>query len=269
MKDSANTPLVIKIGGRALENVSRLDNLFQRIASLATQRPCVLVHGGGNQIDQWLQQFNRPLEKQHGLRITPAQDMPVVAGVLAGALNVQLVATFNHAVGHIQNAPKAMAVGVSLADAGWCTLAHDSPRGAVGAPIIKDSSASYLLHLLAGGLIPVVCSIGSLSDGTLANVNADLAAAAVAGVLGAELLLLTDVDAILNKNGEIIENISAVDALALIADGTVIGGMRIKLEAAVQAAQLSRRSTAVAAWYSQAALTALLNGQATATRIFA
>lgn len=265
MTQSANMPLVIKIGGRALEDMNKLSSLFSRIATLVTERPCVIAHGGGALVDQWLQAQHRPVIKEHGLRVTSKEDMPLVAGALAGALNTQLVAAFNY---HAQYPRSGKAVGVSLADADWCPLQHDQGRGQVGTPDLAHCDGAYLNQLLAAGMLPVVCSVGALNDGSLANVNADLAAAAVAAVLQAELLLLTDVDAILDIEGKVIAQITPDQGAAFILDGTVQGGMRIKLEAALQAARVSRRSTAVAAWYSDAALTALLNGQATATRIY-
>lgn len=260
-------PLVIKLGGRALEDISKLHSLFNRIAVLQTERPCVLVHGGGSLVDQWLHLLQRPVQKEQGLRITSAENMPFVAGALAGNLNTQLVAALNHHTVEPAKLAKIRAVGVSLADADWCQLKHDTARGQVGTPDLSGCEASYLKLLLIAGLLPVVCSIGAFNNGTLANVNADLAAAAVAALLQAELLLLTDVDAIYDTQGDLIAEITPTQGADLISNGTVQGGMRVKLEAALQAAQMSRRSTAVAAWYNDAALTALLNGQAPATRI--
>lgn len=262
---AAPLPLVIKLGGRALEDTSKLNGLFGRIAALHAQRPCVLVHGGGSLVDHWLGLLHQPVRKEQGLRITRAEDMPFVAGALAGSLNTHLVAALNH---HAESCHSTMrAVGVSLADANWCQLKQNTTLGQVGTPDIAGCDPSHLQLLLGAGLVPVVCSIGTFQDGSLANVNADLAAAAVASILQAELLLLTDVDAIYDTQGHLISEITPTQGTALINDGIVQGGMRVKLEAALQAAHISRRSTAVAAWYSDAALTALLNGQAPATRI--
>lgn len=253
------TPLVVKIGGRALNDLAALESLLTRLAAASQTRHTVLVHGGGDLIDTWLQRFERPVVKNQGLRVTQPADMPVVAGALAGALNSQLVATIN-ALG-------TPACGMSLADAHWCRLVEDTARGAVGIPDIAQSDAGYLTTLLDAGLLPVVSSVGMLANGQLVNVNADLAAAAVAAVLEADLLLLTDVDAILDQQGNPVTNVTPLQAQALIDSNVVHDGMKVKLEAALQAAQLSRRSTAVAAWYNQAPLTAILNGQALASRI--
>ena len=255
-------PLVVKIGGQGLADFDRLQPLLGNIAKTAQQRPMVLVHGGGHLVDAWLNRFDKPAQKSMGLRITPPQDMPIVAGALAGALNTQLVAQLNQL-----KASAMRAVGTSLADAHWCQLQQDTLRGAAGTPALTNSSAAYLKYLIAGGYTPVISSIGMFDDGSLANVNADLAAAAVAALLQADLLLLTDVDAILDRQGQIIGRLNLQQAQQLIANGTVQGGMRVKLAAALEAAQVSRRSTAVAAWYSSADLTAHFTGQATATQI--
>lgn len=256
-------PLVVKIGGQGLTDFSRLQPLLINIAGTAQQRPVVVVHGGGHLVDAWLSRFDKPVRKSVGLRVTPAQDMPIVAGALAGALNTQLVAQLNQL-----KAPALQAVGASLADAHWCQLTQDTHRGAVGTPSLPQSTSTYLRTLMTGGYTPVISSVGMFDDGSLANVNADLAAAAVAALLQADLLLLTDVDAILDRQGQVIARLNHQQAQQLIDDGTVQGGMRVKLAAALQAAQISRRSTAVAAWYSSADLTAHFTGQATATQIF-
>lgn len=255
----SESPVVIKIGGAALAQTQALQAVLQRIATLQKHRPCVLVHGGGSVVDSWLTQWQRPVQKQHGLRLTPAADMPVIAGALAGAVNTELVIAAQQA--------GIRACGISLADDNWCRLTKDECRGAVGTPIPAESSPVLLHTLLGAGLMPVVCSIGKDANGQRLNVNADLAAACVAAILKADLLLLTDVAAILTASGDIVASVNPAQAHQLIADNTVHGGMRIKLEAALQAAQLSRRTTAVAAWASTAPLTAVLAGTAPATRI--
>ena len=280
-------PLVVKIGGQGLADIERLHPLLVNIAKTAQQRPVVLVHGGGHLVDAWFSRFDKPVQKSMGLRVTQPHDMPIVAGALAGALNTQLVALLNQL-----KAPALHAVGVSLADAHWCQLTQDTHRGAVGIPSLPitartttartttaqpttpqptttepTSSGAYLRCLLTGGYTPVISSIGMFNDGGLANVNADQAAAAVAALLQADLLLLTDVDAILDREGRVINRLNIQQGQQLIDEGTVQGGMRVKLAAALEAAQMSRRSTAVAAWYSSADLTAHFTGHATATQI--
>jgi acetylglutamate kinase len=252
-------PLVIKVGGKALQDLGALQPLLQRIVQLQAERPCVLVHGGGAQVDTWLQTFGHPLRKVDGLRLTPDASMPVVAGALAGALNTQLVSALQQ--------QGTRACGLTLVDANWCSLQHLPALGAVGEPQLADCNGQLLTLLCGQQILPVIASIGQLADGTLVNVNADMAAACAAAVLDADLLLLTDVDAILDQQQRALGDITVQQAQRLVVDNVVAGGMKVKLQTALNATQLSRRSTAVAAWYSQASLTAILSGQAMATRI--
>lgn len=258
------TPLVVKLGGRALDDLSALQPVLKRIVQAAQQRPVAVVHGGGNLIDTWLGVFGHKVAKQDGLRITQNEDMPVVAGVLAGTLNTRLTASIQQL--------GATAIGLSLIDGGWCVCRHDSARGLVGIPEVVQPDSVFLRALITKGWVPVFNPVGMLADGQLVNVNADLAAACVAQALQADLLLLTDVQAILDNSGQVIDTLNAGQGEALINNHTVQGGMKVKLEAALQAHQYTnataqRRSTAVAAWFHDAPLTAFFSGDAPATRI--
>ncbi|RUO25653.1 acetylglutamate kinase [Aliidiomarina minuta] len=252
-------PVVIKIGGAGLNDSALLERLLLAVKAIKKERSCVLVHGGGSLIDNWLTTWSRPVLKEHGMRITLDEDMPLIAGALSGAINSQLAAAANQA--------GLRAVGSSLLDANWCALTQDHTRGAVGIPVPENSNPDYLQLLLNNGLTPVISSIGQGDQGQLLNVNADLAAATVAAVLKADLLLLTDVPAIMTADGESLHTINSELAAQLIADNTVHGGMRVKLEAALQAARLSRRTTAVAGWDQPEQLAAVLQGLSYGTRI--
>ncbi|WP_417659189.1 acetylglutamate kinase [Pseudidiomarina sp.] len=249
--------LVLKLGGRVLQNAKNLSALLSTVQQLAQLRPLVLVHGGGDQVEQLLLQLGHTSLKVDGQRITPAAQMPIVAGVLAGDINSQLVSLAQQ---HQLNA-----VGLTLADGLSVRCDIDNSRGAVGVP--HPNNAALLMLLLAHNYVPILSSIGAAADGQRLNVNADLAAAAVAQLLDADLVLLTDVPGILDKHGALINSISVEQADALIADGTVRDGMLVKLNAAVQAAQASRRSIAVAGWQNAKALTRLAQGKAAGTRI--
>ncbi|WP_417666511.1 acetylglutamate kinase [Pseudidiomarina sp.] len=249
--------LVLKLGGRVLQNAKNLSALLSTVQQLAQLRPLVLVHGGGDQVEQMLLQLGHTSLKVDGQRITPTAQMPIVAGVLAGDINSQLVALAQQ---HQLNA-----VGLTLADGQSVRCDIDSSRGAVGVPF--PNNAALLTLLLAHNYVPILSSIGVSADGQRLNVNADLAAAAITQLLDADLVLLTDVPGILDKHGALIDSISIDHAEALIADGTVRDGMLVKLNAAVQAAQASRRSIAVAGWQNAKALTRLAQGKAAGTRI--
>lgn len=256
-------PVVIKIGGRALSTQPDIRQaLLQRlrdIIALHQSRPCVLLHGGGDLIDEWLAAFGRTTDKIDGQRLTTDGDMPIIAGALAGALNTQLVAACNRF--------GQASCGVSLLDGNGFLLHQDAARGAVGVPDFEHSNATYIATLLEQGYLPVVNSVGMLANGRLVNVNADLAAAAVAACLDGDLILLTDVAAIYDKQGQPLTDITLARGEQLIANAVVRDGMQVKLAAAMQATALSRRTTAVASWQGTAPLTAVLDGSALASHI--
>lgn len=251
------TPLVIKLGGRVLTDTDALNHLLTIMARLAALRPLVLVHGGGDQVQALLQQLGEQSHKVDGQRVTPTHHIPIVAGVLAGDINSQLCA--------LAQQHGLAAVGMTLQAGGTVQCDIDQSRGAVGLP--KPGSSQLLQLLLEQDYVPVLSSLGVSADGQRLNVNADLAAAVVAQVLHADLILLTDVPGILDHDGSLIETITAEQAPQLIADGVVRDGMVVKLNAALQAAETSRRSIAVAGWQDANALTRLAKGEAAGTRI--
>ncbi|MDN7124801.1 acetylglutamate kinase [Pseudidiomarina sp. 1APP75-32.1] len=251
------TPLVIKIGGRVLTDPTALSQLFSTVQKLAALRPLVLVHGGGDQVQALLQRLGDVSAKTDGQRVTPAAQMPIVAGVLAGDLNSQLCA--------IAQQHGLASVGLTLQAGSTVRCEVDTTRGAVGIP--QPHSSKLLELLLDANYLPILSSIGLSADGQRLNINADLAAGAVAQVLHADLILLTDVAGILDRDGLLIDSIDATQVLQLISDGIVRDGMVVKLNAALQAAQHSRRSIAVAGWQDANALTRLAKGEAAGTRI--
>lgn len=252
-------PLVIKIGGAILEKASALKALLVEIAKLEGQQ-VVLVHGGGSSVDAQLAQAGFTTEKKDGKRITPAEQMPIIAGTLAGFVNKTIVGQANEL--------KLAAVGLSLGDGNMvsCTLA-DLALGNVGDPAPKESA--LLTTLLSNGFFPVVSSIGALDNGELVNVNADDAAVAICQLLEAELLLLTDVPGVKGADGEWLIELGSQQAAELIEQGVIAGGMTAKVNAALLAANQLRRSIAVASWQSPELIVNLLKGDNIGTRILA
>ncbi len=252
-------PLVIKIGGAILEKASALKALLVEIAKLKNQQ-VVLVHGGGSSVDAQLSQAGFTTEKKDGKRITPAEQMPIIAGTLAGFVNKTIVGQANEL--------KLAAVGLSLGDGNMvsCTLA-DPALGNVGDPAPKESA--LLTTLLSNGFFPVVSSIGALDNGELVNVNADDAAVAICQLLEAELLLLTDVPGVKGADGEWLVELGSQQAAELIEQGVIAGGMTAKVNAALLAANQLRRSIAVASWQSPELIVNLLKGDNIGTRILA
>lgn len=259
MITTSTRPWVIKVGGRALQP-AHLPQLAQSLAAVLPIRPLVLVHGGGDQISAALATAGVVSEqKVNGQRLTAAADIPIIAGVLAGDLNSQLVAALQQY--------QVNAVGLTL-NAGFSTSCTEaSALGAVGEPLPDDPR---LLELLtACGYVPVLASLGTSATGARLNVNADLAAGAIAQLLNADLVLLSDVAGILDANAQLVPELNAAKATALQAEGTLAGGMIVKVQAALKAAQAARRSIAVASWQDPQALLALAHGQAAGTRVIA
>jgi len=250
-------PLVIKIGGAILEQESALDALLEVIASLDEQ-PVVLVHGGGCVVDDLLSQAGFTTMKKNGLRVTPKEQMPVISGALAGSVNKAIVAS--------ANSKSIPAVGLSLLDGDMvsCQL-HPQELGQVGVPTANKST--LLDTLIANKFMPVVCSIGALNSGDLVNVNADDAAVIICQLLNAELLLLTDVNGVMDAQGQVLASLSQQQAQQLIQQGVIKGGMTAKVNAAFEAANQLRRSIAVASWQSPGQIKALLSGETIGTRI--
>jgi len=251
-------PLVIKIGGAILEKVDALANLLKVIAKLKTDAKVVLVHGGGCVVDEMLAQAGFTTVKKHGLRVTPKEQIGLISGALAGTVNKSIVAT--------ANSMKLPAVGLSLADGDMIAcIKSDLDLDEVGVPSPKSSQ--LLDVLLNSHFLPVISSIGALSNGDLVNVNADDAAVAICQLLNADLLLLTDVNGVKGGNGEYLTSLNNQQAKLLIEEGVIAGGMTAKVNAALQAANQLRRSIAVASWQSPEQITQLLSGQGVGTQI--
>ncbi len=250
-------PLVIKIGGAILEKESALTALLNVIAKLKNKQ-VILVHGGGCVVDEMLSQAGFVTEKKHGLRVTPKEQIALISGALAGTVNKAIVAT--------ANSLNLAAVGLSLNDGDMisCELSTQG-LGQVGVPTTNNSK--LLDSLLKAKFLPVISSIGALANGDLVNVNADDAAVAICQLLNAELLLLTDVNGVKGSDGEYLASLNNEQAIQLIEQGVIAGGMTAKVNAALQAAQQLRRSIAVASWQSPEQISLLLDGYGVGTQI--
>ena len=224
-------PLVIKIGGSTLGST---DTTFRDVAALAKAGDVpVVVHGGGAEASRWLERMNIPSKFERGLRVTDEDVLPVVVAVFAGLVNKRIVASIN--------AAGALAVGMCGADGRIleCRLA-DPAFGFVGEPERVHPAAISALH--SAGIIPVIGPIGFVPGGPadqLVNVNADTVAGNIAAALGAsKLVFLTDVDGVRGADGERIAELNDQRSRALIADGTIAGGMIPKVEACLHALAL-------------------------------
>ena len=130
MSNERHDPVIIKVGGALLDDRQAQKKLFAELKTL--QRPWVLLHGGGALVDKWLGRLNLPVERCRGLRVSPAQQMPFIAGALAGCANTELVAQACHA--------GISAIGLSMVDAGCSAKVLAPELGCVGrlAPLTRN-----------------------------------------------------------------------------------------------------------------------------------
>ena len=234
---------VVKYGGHAMGD-RELARIFANDIVLMKHvgiNP-VVVHGGGPQIGQMLERLKVHSEFVDGLRVTDAETVDVVEMVLSGSINKAIVNEINESGG--------TAIGISGKDGGLIRASKlrrtkrdpDSniekilDLGFVGEP--QHVNPQILTALEESGMIPVIAPIGVGSGGETYNINADTVAGAVASAVGAtRLLLLTDVIGVLDKSGELIENLTVSQAKALMKDGTISGGMIPKLETCISAVE--------------------------------
>ena len=233
--------VVIKYGGHAMGDRAAAEDFAEDVVLLEQSglKP-IVVHGGGPQIGRMLDKLGIKSEFKAGLRITDEATIEIVEMVLAGSINKQIVGFINGAGGK--------AVGLCGKD-GNMVVARKATRtmvdpdsniekiidlGFVGEPEKVDTMV--LEQILGRDLIPVLAPLATSKDGVTYNVNADTFAGAIAGALKAKrLLLLTDVPGVLDKSKSLIKQLSADDARALIADGTISGGMIPKVETCIYA----------------------------------
>ncbi len=252
-------PLVVKLGGAALSCEETLEKLFNAISEYkeSAHRELVVVHGGGYLVDELMNDLNLKVEKKQGLRVTPSDQINVVAGALAGTANKLLQ---GQAVRSGINA-----AGLSLADGGLCQITQLDPElGCVGKAVPGNSV--LLQAILATGCVPIISSIGLDDNGQLMNVNADQAAVAVAAALDAELVLLSDVSGVLNGKGKLMPTLDVALADELIESGVITDGMIVKVKAAFEAAEALGRPIEVASWRYPDKLAELFSGSSIGTR---
>ena len=232
-----DTVVVVKYGGHAMGDEATARN-FARDMVLLEQSGVnpVVVHGGGPQIGAMLNKLGIKSEFADGLRVTDKATVEVVEMVLAGSINKQIVGFINNAGGR--------AIGLCGKDGNMVTARKversDSDGkpgvdlGFVGEPDKVDTTV--LEQVLGRELIPVLAPVALGAEGETYNVNADTFAGAIAGALGAKrLLLLTDVPGVLDQDKNLIKELRISEIPALIADGTITGGMIPKVETCIYA----------------------------------
>lgn len=230
----AGKTVVIKYGGNALAGASESDALALFAQDIVLMHAVgiqpVVVHGGGPQISDLMRRLGKTAEFRNGLRVTDAETVDIARMVLVGQVNPQIVAAIN------VHGP--LAVGVSGADAGLIVAAPRDPElGYVGD--VTEVNPTIVNRLLNEELIPVIATIGSDLLGQAYNINADTVAGAIAEALGAEkLVYLTDIEGLrreISEASSLIRQTTPDELDALMANGTINGGMIPKVESCVHA----------------------------------
>ena len=233
--------IVVKYGGHAmvdekLKKSFALDMILMKYVGLNP----IVVHGGGPQIGSFLKRLSIQSEFVDGMRVTDEQTMDVVEMVLVGKVNKEIVTLIN------QNGGRA--VGLSGKDGQLLTAkkmkyirkrGDDQPPEIIDIGMVGEVTSvnnAILMSLLESQFIPVIAPVGAGKKGETYNINADLVAGPVASSLKArKLILLTDTEGVLDREGSLISTIRMGDVDGLIGEGTVKGGMIPKLNCCVQA----------------------------------
>ncbi len=252
--------VLVKIGGTLLDAEESRTRIAKEISALrASGVELVVVHGGGKQMTQFL--ASRGVESRfvRGLRVTTAEVLDAVLKVLAGTVNKELVAAFV--------AAGVPAVGLSGMD-GLLTEAEliSDELGYVGRPV--RSNPDLLRVLSAAGYLPVIACVAGDRNGRFYNVNADqMAVACAAGWQANRLLFLTDVDGVRGKDMAVLPVLTPREGAALIEEEVATGGMRAKLEAAMDALSRNIAEVIIAPGAVPGILDQLMSGARVGTRL--
>jgi len=236
--------VVIKYGGHAmvdetLKKTFALDIILMKFVGLNP----IVVHGGGPQIGEYLKRLSIEARFVDGMRVTDQETMDVVEMVLAGKVNKEIV--------HLINRNGGRAVGLSGKDGHLITarkMTYKKDRGADQPPEIIDMGlvgeitevdTGILAGLLEKGFVPVIAPVGAGKGGETYNINADLVAGRIASSLRArKLILLTDTEGVLDRDGRLISTLTPEKTRALTADGTIQGGMIPKTRCCLEALEM-------------------------------
>lgn len=231
IKKYNNKILVVKYGGNAMINDDLKEAVMGDLVLLSLVGvKVVLVHGGGPEITEMLGKIGKKSEFIDGLRVTDKETVDIVQMVLAGKINKNLV--------NLLENKGAKAIGLSGIDGHMIKSEKlDDVHGFVGE--ITNVDVTPIVDCLDKGYIPVISTIGYDNEGNTYNINADTAAARIAGALGAESLIsMTDIEGILrdkNDPSTLISKINVSDAPRLMREGVISGGMIPKVNCCIEA----------------------------------
>ena len=251
--------VLIKVGGTLLENRESCRAIAQQLAAVARDHELMVVHGGGKQVTEFLEERGVRSRFVNGLRVSDDDVIGAVTKVVAGGVNKALVSALL--------STDICALGVSGVD-GRLTLAEqlDPELGSVGKP--TKTNAHLLSLLREAGYLPVVACIAADAAGNLLNVNADNMAVSCAIAWGTDrLLFLTDVPGVKNGGGDVISDLDPSRIGQLIRSGTASGGMRAKLEAALLALEGCVKEVTIASGRESGTCERLFSGEPLGSRI--
>ena len=242
MQKYADSIIVIKYGGHAMKDTKSIKSFCEDIALLKQSglKP-VIVHGGGPQIGNMLEKLGIETKFESGMRITDDKTLEIVEMVLCGGINKEIASNINNC--------GCKAVGLSGKDASMIIAKkHDGKikdesniekivdLGFVGIP--EKINTDIIEILTSNDFIPVIAPLGISEDGKTFNINADTVAGAIAYSLNAKrLLVLTDVEGVKDNQNNVIEELTKDEALKLIADETIAGGMIPKINTCINAVE--------------------------------
>lgn len=233
IRQFAGKAVVVKLGGAAIDKQSDLALAQDVLLLRSVGVRCVLVHGGGPQVDAMLRRVGKEPQFKDGLRVTDAETLEIVRMVLVGKINRDLVATINS-----EAREEPVAVGVSGEDAGLLTVSPVDPElGFVGN--VTNVRAELIHRLLDDGLTPVISTIGADEDGHPYNINADEAARAIAVAMNAEkIVYLTAVPGLLDNPADqssLVPRLTSAELRRRLGSKSVGKGMIPKLKACADA----------------------------------
>jgi acetylglutamate kinase len=235
IRQFAGKSVVVKLGGAAIDRDCDLALAQDVLLLRSVGVRCVLVHGGGPQVDAMLRRVGKEPEFRDGLRVTDGETLEIVRMVLIGKINRDLVGTINGQAGE-----EPVAVGVSGEDAGLLSVTPADPGlGFVGN--VSNVRAEIIHRLLDDGLTPVISTVGAGEGGQPYNVNADEAARAIAVAMNAEKIeYLTAAPGLLEDASDestLIPRLTAAELRERIGSGSVSRGMIPKLRACADAVE--------------------------------
>ena len=242
--------IVVKDGGNARTDPALESSFARDIVLLKTvgMHP-VVGHGGGPQVDSLLKELGRQSDRIDGMRVTDKSTMDIVEMVLGGGVNKSIVSLINKhggsaigLTGKDANLIQAKKMQMQKIDEDGIAVPID--LGYVGDVVSVNKDVINML--IASDFIPVIAPLGVDSEGNTYNINADLVAGKVAEFLQAEkLMLLTNINGVLGRDGEVVTGLTPKTVDSLIEDGTISGGMIPKIQCALDAVRGGVKSAVI------------------------